>query len=301
MNNGRLFVLDAKNSCILSLNTSGNDLRVIADQCGVPGGIAVDKRNNHIYWTNMGEHRKGEKFFDNDGSIERIDFNGSNRRTIIPKGNSFTPEQMQLDMVNGFIYWSDREGMRVMRAKLDGSDITTLIQTGVGEEDRKDETRYCAGIAIDVANGHLYWTQKGPPNRGRGRIFRAGLDLLPGMDPANRNDIEVLWRNLPEPIDLEIDHLNGNLYWTDRGDLPYGNTLNRSSILKEGMGFREILCSGLKECIGLALDLKNDTVYFSDLGGNLYSCQLDGFNRRVLYSGDRMLTGIAYVTNRFGR
>jgi hypothetical protein len=206
---------------------------------------------------------------------------------------------MQIDTANGFIYWSDREGMRVMRARLDGSDITTLIQTGVGDEDRRDETRHCVGVAIDPVNGHLYWTQKGPPNGGKGRIFRAGLTLPPNSDPADRNDVELLFDQLPEPIDLEIDHLNRNLYWTDRGDQANGNTLNRARISDENIGEHEILCFGLKEGIGVSLDTKNDTVYFTDLMGHIYSTTLDGFDRRVLFSGDRFFTGIAYVPGGF--
>jgi hypothetical protein len=202
---------------------------------------------------------------------------------------------MQLDIANGFIYWSDREGMRVMRARLDGSDITTLIQTGEGDEDRKDETRHCVGIAIDLLNGHLYWTQKGPANGGKGRIFRAGLTIPPNSDAVNRNDVELLFENLPEPIDLEIDHLHENLYWTDRGNRPLGNTLNRVSISNEKIGEHEVLTFGLKEAIGLSVDAENDRVYFTDLKGHIYSSTLDGFNRCDLYTGDRSFTGIAYV------
>ena len=295
INDARLLVLDVKSSAILSFDKEGNDLRTIINKIGVPDGIAVDHINKHIYWTNMGEYHEGEHFPRNDGSIERISFDGSNHTTVIPKGVTFTPKQLQLDHTNGFIYWSDREGMRVMRAKLDGSEITTLIQTGGGDEDRKDETRHCVGVAIDPVKGHLYWTQKGPANGGKGRIFRAGLNIPPNSDPRSRNDIELLFENLPEPIDLEIDNLNGNLYWTDRGDGPGGNTLNRVSIRNKNIGEHEILSSGLKEGIGLSVDAENDTVYFTDLTGHIYSTTLDGFSRRDLYTGDKAFTGITYV------
>jgi DNA-binding beta-propeller fold protein YncE len=295
-NDARLLVLDVKNSSILSFDTEGNDLRTVLNNvAGIPDGIAIDPINRHIYWTNMGSYHEGEHFPKNDGSIERINFDGLNHTTVIPKGGTFTPKQLQVDVENGFIYWSDREGMRVMRAKLDGTDITTLIQTGEGDEDRKDETRHCVGVAIDTVNKYIYWTQKGPANGGKGQIFRAGLAIPLNDDPRNRNDIELLFENLPEPIDLEIDQLNGNLYWTDRGDGLYGNTLNRASIKEKNIGEHEILCFGLKEGIGLTLNAENDTVYFTDLMGHIYSTTLDGFNRCDLYSGDRFFTGIAYV------
>jgi DNA-binding beta-propeller fold protein YncE len=296
MNSARLLVLDAKSSSIISFDSAGNDAKTITDKSiGVPDGIAIDPLKRHIYWTNMGSYHEGEQFPKNDGSIERINFDGSGRTTIIPEGATFTPKQMQIDITNGFIYWSDREGMRVMRARLDGSDITTLIQTGEGEEDRKDATRHCVGIAIDLQKKHLYWTQKGPANGGKGRIFRAGLNIPSNSDPRNRNDVELLFDNLPEPIDLEIDQLNRNLFWTDRGDGPGGNTLNRASIRNKNIGEHEVLVFGLKEGIGLSVDAENDAVYFTDLAGHIYSTTLDGFHRRDLYSGDRFFTGIAYV------
>jgi len=41
---------------------------------------------------------------------------------------------LQIDKPNGKLYWSaTREGMRVMRANLDGSRIETLIDTSQGD------------------------------------------------------------------------------------------------------------------------------------------------------------------------
>ena len=51
----------------------------------------------------------------NDGSIERADLEGQNRKIIVPEGGTFTPKQIHLDKKNGKLYWCDREGMRVMR------------------------------------------------------------------------------------------------------------------------------------------------------------------------------------------
>ena len=47
-------------------------------------------------------------------------------------GGSFTPKQFQMEKRSGKLYWSDREGMRVMRANLDGSEIKTLLDTSLG-------------------------------------------------------------------------------------------------------------------------------------------------------------------------
>src|SRR5258705_2849449 len=102
-NGARLLVLDVKHSAILSFDREGNDLKTITDKVGFPDGIAVDPIKGQIYWTNMGEYHEGEHFPKNDGSIERINFDGSGHTTIISKGATFTPKQMQIDVVNGFI------------------------------------------------------------------------------------------------------------------------------------------------------------------------------------------------------
>jgi len=40
----------------------------------------------------------------------------------------------------------------------------------------------------------------------------------------------VLFEGLPEPIDLQFDEKNRLLHWTDQGDPPRRNTVNRRSI-----------------------------------------------------------------------
>jgi DNA-binding beta-propeller fold protein YncE len=94
----------------------------------LPDGIVVDAKAGHIYWTNMGSSPGV-----NDGSIERVDIEGKNRKVIVPRGITFTPKQIILDKKGGKLYWCDREGMRVMRCNLDGSHLETLIEAGRGE------------------------------------------------------------------------------------------------------------------------------------------------------------------------
>jgi hypothetical protein len=219
---GRLFVLNLSGGRIFSVNADGSDQKVLVTGCRHPDGIVVDVEAGHIYWTNMGVPNL------NDGSIERADLDGRNRKTIVPEGGTFTPKQLHLEKKNGKLYWADREGMRVMRCNLDGSKIETLIETGHGDADRRDATKWCVGITVDTERGQIYWTQKGPDKAGQGRILRASIEIPKGQTAANRTDIEVLFDYLPEPIDLDLDLSNRMLYWTDRGDPPRGNTVNRA-------------------------------------------------------------------------
>ena len=116
-----------------------------------------------------------------------------------------------------------------------------------------------------------------------------------GQTPANRRDIEVLFAGLPEPIDLEFDHRNRVLYWTDRGNPPLGNTVNRSPV--DGRPEKHILLPDLMEGIGLVIDVPNDRMFVTDLGGSIYSAKLDGSQRRMLAAAQGNLTGIACLGN----
>jgi hypothetical protein len=288
---GRLFVLDVSGGRILSMSTDASERTIIVTGCRHPDGVVVDVEAGHIYWTDMGIPNL------NDGSIERADVDGRNRRTIVSEGGTFTPKQIKLEKKTGKLYWSDREGMRVMRSNLDGSKIETLVQTGQGDADRHDARNWCVGIAVDGERGYIYWTQKGPDDAGQGRILRANVEIPNGENPADRSDIEVLFDGLPEPIDLELDLDSRTMYWTDRGDPPRGNTVNRAAMDAEPTTRRapEILASHLMEAIGIALDLEGQRMFLTDLGGSVYSAGIDGSSRKTLLYAQGNLTGIAYA------
>jgi len=290
---GRLFFLDVAVGRVLSVSPEGSDLKLIAEVGRtMPDGLTVDASAGHLYWTNMGDAKA------DDGSIQRSDLDGQNRTTIVPPGGTYTPKQIQLDKQSGKLYWSDREGMRVMRANLDGSELETLVDTSAGDpRPGLDARKWCVGIAVDEAGGKFYWTQKGGDNAGEGRIFRADIRMPAGQNAANRRDIELLYEGLPEPIDLELDTRSRMLYWTDRGDPPRGNTVNRAPLDTAAGGRKapEILFSHLMEGIGIALDSKGQRMFITDLAGSLYSANLDGSKPKVLLFGEGNLTGIAYA------
>ncbi|MBC9034342.1 3-hydroxyacyl-CoA dehydrogenase [Sphingomonas sp. JC676] len=285
---GRLFLLELSGGRIHTMNPDGSDRRMIVSDCRLPDGIAVDVEAGHIYWTNMGVPSR------NDGSIERANLDGGNRMVIIPPGVAHTPKQVHLDKTGGKLYWSDREGMRVMRANLDGSHVETLIETGHGDADRADQTRWCVGITVDPVGGKFYWTQKGGDNANVGRILRANIEVPCGESPASRSDVETLFDGLPEPIDLELDVDNRILYWTDRGDPPNGNTVNCAAI-DEADAAPQVLVTHLMEGIGIALDVPGNRMFVTDLGGSVYAADLDGSNKRTLLGAQGNLAGIAYA------
>jgi hypothetical protein len=258
-------------------------------------GIVVDQARGHVYWTNMGAPDPGgdsrsEVAYARNGSLERADLDGSNRVTIVPRGAFTTGKQLAADFEAGVLYWCDREGMQVLSCNLDGSDLHALVVPAVGDEAAQTIANHCVGIAVDLDRRLLYWTQKGAPKAGEGRIFRAPLDLPAGASPQYRDDVELLWKDLPEPIDL---HLFGGttLVWTDRGAEPDGNTLN-SAMVQPSVGTPEILSRGYHEAIGVAA-LSEFEFYVGDLGGSIRYVNLHtGIDTELVHLGFG-LTGLA--------
>src|SRR5258708_14447495 len=162
----RLFFLELSGGRIHSINPDGSDRKTIVTNCRLPDGSVVEADAGHIYWTNMGTISL------DDGSIERADLDGKNRVVIVPQGVTHTPKQIHLVKAGGKLYWCDREGMRLMRAKLDGSQVETLVATGRGDKDRLDPTPGGVGITVYPKPGKLSCTQKGANNAGPVRICR---------------------------------------------------------------------------------------------------------------------------------
>jgi hypothetical protein len=106
----------------------------------------------------------------------------------------------------------------------------------------------------------------------------------------------VLFDQLPEPIDLDLDLESRFLYWTDRGDPPRGNTISRTPIDAAPQSVEpEIVFTHLMEGIGLALDVPGNRMFMADLGGSLYSASLDGKLHKVLLAIQGNRTGVAYT------
>ncbi|WP_069164725.1 hypothetical protein [Nocardia altamirensis] len=299
-----LLVLNPAGGTIDRIDLADLSVRTIVDNVrSFPDGIAYDPVAGRIYWTNMGvpdldpdlpPAENTVDFSPKNGSLESVTIEGTDRRVVLPVGALTTGKQLDADFAAGQLFWSDREGRRVSRVAVDGTGLTDLVVNPV----TGDKTDECVGIAVDPAANTLYWTQKGPTKGGRGRIFRANLVVPEGQTAQHRTDIDVLWENLPEPVDLWIDTANHYLYWTDRGAEPAGNTLNRAPIpgRRESGWEPEILARGFGEAVGLAVDPEAGIAYVTGLDGVLRAVALDGSSDSVIAKFEgQSLTGIVGI------
>lgn len=282
---------------IVQLTADGRLQRVLVRNQVLPDGLVV--LDDRMYWTCMGTPGI------NDGAIYSANLDGTDIQTVIHPGIINTPKQLAAEVSSKKLYFADREGLRVWRCKNDGSDLEILVENGnwQSQKDVQDCNKWCVGIAVAPKLGKFYWTQKGPAKAGKGCIFCANISMPEGKSAETRDDIRCILSGLPETIDLEVDESSRKLYWTDRGELPFGNSLNRTDLDESGQLLRfhpsknyELLVRNLNEAIGLKLDLRNGHVYLTDLGGSVYRCNLDGKHKEKLYSDEsRAFTGITIV------
>src|SRR6266436_5056195 len=100
----------------------------------------------------------------------------------------------------GRLFFLDLSAGRVLSANADGSDLKTIVSEG---------RRLPDGIVVDVAAGHIYWTNMGNFAANDGSIDRADLDgsSITDIVPAGGTFT---------PKQLQLDKQNGRLYWCDR-------------------------------------------------------------------------------------
>lgn len=292
---------------ILRASPDGTSIEAIVTGQHLPDSLDIAHRARRIYWTCMGLPGAA------DGAVWSAHWDGSDVCNVLPPGTLITPKQLVVDQSGNRLYVCDREGLRIVRCHLDGSRLEDVVRTGdpANAEHRADPMRYCVGLAIDWHHRIMYWTQKGPPKGNKGRIFRASIDISAhdsSTTAAGRQDIECVLDRLPEPVDLDIDQGSRILYWTDRGDLPYGNSLNRCPLSAldnaaaagaplQANGLApppfEVLARNLHEAIGLKLDVNRERIFVADLGGCVYDFGLNNGSRRKLYEDLGAYAGIS--------
>ncbi len=90
-------------------------------------------------------------------------------------------------------YWAEYGTRKIQRANLDGSNVESLITSGLWDP---------KGLALDLAGGKMYWVDQGSR-----RIRRANLD---------GSNVENLITGLSSPEGLDLDVASGKIYWTDQ-------------------------------------------------------------------------------------
>ncbi|MDA9774008.1 M12 family metallo-peptidase [Saprospiraceae bacterium] len=125
----------------------GTNASVLNTNTGDASGIAIDSKNEHVYWTNI-----------SNGTISRADLDGLNESVVL---NVISPIRLAVDTIAEKIYWIEQGASNVIkRANFDGSTVETIITLNT----------FGTGIELDMINSKVYWSQ------GNTSIRRANLD-----------------------------------------------------------------------------------------------------------------------------
>ena len=262
-NNGDISLGDVNGDGRVDIADAVLLIRYISDSSdpALPSGIGADAPDlelsvlSHMYWT------EGNTDYE-DGAILRAHLDGSNVDTLVTGLDE--PRGLALDMVVGYVYWTDMVAGNIYRVHLDGSNVDTLVTD-------LDDPR---GLALDVAGGHMYWTV----GKWGGTIHRADLD--------GSND-EILTFTSEPSRGLALDMVGGYMYWTEWGAI-YRADLDGSKIEIEipDRPNIEILVTGLDDPRGLALDVMGGHMYWTDTDlGTIHRADLDGANIEILVTG----------------
>ncbi|ELP33000.1 protein containing Cadherin domain protein [Rhodopirellula baltica SWK14] len=193
--------------------------------------------------------------------IRSSNLDGTDVQTV--RSGLSNPDELFVDSVNQHIYFSEPGSDRIRRVNFDGTGLVNVL-TGL------DEPR---GMAIDLANDKIYWIEDGDAYNA---VKRSDLD------GGNKETLALVTAalNATKPDAIVLDLVNGHVYWADeltkkveRMDL---DGANRTTLFTQP-GFGNFVN-------GLALDIANNTLYYTVSGGDreIWRADLDGTNRNAL-------------------
>jgi DNA-binding beta-propeller fold protein YncE len=283
-----IFWLDITGGRVSRANADGSGAMLFASGAPLsgPDGITVDPVDGHVFVLNMGSVIGGA----NNASLVRYKLDGSGAEVIIPPGTQVggetfnTGKQVTMDRVNRKLYMGDREGSKVWRSDMDGSNLEVLV-SGHG-------IQQIVGVAADPTMNHFYFS-----DRNGKKLFRAPMQLKDGQTHADRDDLELLYvdpAGNAMPLDLELDLESRTIYWTDRQqdpvfamgmDLPAGeDAMTRGDVKTVAMGLNDV--------IGLGFDHQEGMLY-ATYSGSVARFKTDGSGMERI--GSNGTTGIAFV------
>jgi len=168
-----------------------------ADNPGTGTGTTV------LYWT------------ENNGTINRINIDGTGRKTIIT--SSYIPRDIAIDTSAGRIFWAEFTGSeyQIRRVGFDGSSPWSVYSISISQ------TLDCGpvSIAIDNTGGNIFWSVYSSSS-GKNNIWFSAIntDTLTGTKWSNELACAYTYS-------ICIDSIHGKFYFTDNSYYDIGATI----------------------------------------------------------------------------
>ncbi|CAK9097154.1 unnamed protein product [Durusdinium trenchii] len=257
---------------IVRTDINGQNQVVLLEGLGHPHALAVDDFHRKMYFGVSD---------DASDRLMRSDLTGRNAEELV---QGVHVGGVAVDPHGGAVYWTELDQGLVQRARLDGSQVETLVS---GLEDP-------GGLDLDLHEGQVFWCDQTGWERRKGRIQRSWLN------GSNVTDL----RETPFPMDVAVDLAHQQLYYTDAGsyeitrcdftgaecEVILNKTVEVNESAKQG---RHI--NGLLDPHGIVLDHQGK-IYFTLLGtayrakggasisrnAKLQRCNLDGSHLEIL-------------------
>ena len=153
------------------------------------------------------------------------------------------------------MYWIDTKTGTLRR--LIGDKVETLASN----------VKNVTGLAVDAADGKLYWAEK--TGEHMGRIQRAHL---------NGTHLQLVKNLTSAPQGIALDDANGKIYLTNA----WGK-VQRLNV--DGSNFQPNLITGLDAPKSLTLDVSSGKVYWTDGSGRIQRANLDGSKVETVVTG----------------
>jgi sugar lactone lactonase YvrE len=186
------------------------------------------------------------------------------------------PTNIAIDRENN-LYWTCKSAGVILRQTEEGT--TSQFLGGLEQP---------SGISVGK-RGNVYFTEipnPGVPNAGN------------RVSVTNGNTKVILHQGDPEPTDIVVSR-NGSLYWTCK---------SAGVLLRRVNGETSVLLDGLNNPVGIALDHKGETLYFTEVPTPGVPGSAGGQNRvnaldlrtktvRIIHQGDPEPTDVAVARN----
>ncbi|XP_025087886.1 low-density lipoprotein receptor-related protein 4-like isoform X3 [Pomacea canaliculata] len=189
--------------------------------------------------------------FTRQQDIRRISLEVEYYADVVVAGSLKNAIAIDVDVVEGKMYWTDTVDDKISRANLNGSNIEVVVSDGLHTPD---------GLAIDSVGHKIYWTDDG-----HNRIEVANLD-------GSMRSV-LVWQDLDKPRALALHYDEGHMFWTDWGGSPRIERAdmdgkNRAVIIKENLMWPNGLTIDRPTNRIIWADAKTETIECADLSGH---------------------------------
>ncbi|XP_043483348.1 low-density lipoprotein receptor-related protein 4 isoform X2 [Leptopilina heterotoma] len=190
---------------------------------------------------------------------------------VLPISNLKNASGVDVNLVNGEIYWTDPGEDVIKRTNFNGSFVETVINTGIDVAD---------SLVVDSIGRKLYWTD-------------AGLNSIEVCELDGRNRKVLIWSGLDNPRAMAIYYSAGLLFWSDWG---HNARIERANM--DGEKRMTVVTENLAWPNGLSIDIGKGKIYWNDAKKKVIeSADLDGRNRKVLIEKAGHPYGLAVMGN----